>query len=83
MTSAQQKVNGHNGRNGHRGQFARDLEVLLDDLSAAEALRTGALRQIGAMRREVYGRAAQHGVSARMLKAAHALRQTGRKEVRS
>jgi peptide subunit release factor 1 (eRF1) len=72
-----------NGRNGRGGQFARELDTWLDELAAAENLRAGALRQITQLRKEVYRRAARHGVSARVLRAAHALRQNGQKGAQS
>jgi hypothetical protein len=76
MKLHQAKVNGGNGRNGHGGQLASELNELLDELAVVEHQRAAALRLLGEKRREVYRRAARHGVTGRVLKAAHALRNS-------
>jgi uncharacterized protein (DUF58 family) len=73
MTNTTLEVNRRNGLNGH-GQFTAEFKFLLDDLAVAQKLRQDALRQIGAMRRAVYARAREQGISVRVLKAAHAIR---------
>jgi hypothetical protein len=64
--------NGKHGRPDERN-LAADLKKWLADLDATEALRREQLKQIGALRREVYRLAKARGVSAAMLRVARSL----------
>ena len=61
-----------NGNGGHRAghrQFRKQLQGLVDDLRAAEALRAEELKRVGELRVAVYRTARAAGVSPQLLRA--------------
>lgn len=65
--------NGHH-RPGHR-QFSNQLQALINDLRAAEALRAEELAHLRELRASVYREAKAHGIGAQVLRAVLSLQK--------
>jgi hypothetical protein len=62
------KANGHHRPPGHR-QYRKQLQALVDDLRAAEELRTEQIKRAGELRAAVYRAGVAAGVSPKLLRA--------------